>query len=94
MTTTRRAGTARRLGLGKRDGQAYECRNQWWNPLKWNVGSNLADRGRSAARVACGRRLRVGLGLAAAEATVKVCGVAVARLQGKSWTPIPFNGWW
>jgi hypothetical protein len=33
-TTTGRAGTARRPGLGKRDGEAYECRNQWWNPLK------------------------------------------------------------
>ncbi len=41
-------GTARRGGPGKRDGQVYVCRNQWWNPLKWNAGSNLADMGRSA----------------------------------------------
>jgi hypothetical protein len=47
-TTTGRPGTARRGGPGKRDGQVHECRNQWWNPLKWNVGSNLADTGRSA----------------------------------------------
>jgi hypothetical protein len=29
-----------------------------------------------------------------AEATAKRCGVAVARLQGNSWTPIPSNGAW
>jgi hypothetical protein len=28
------------------------------------------------------------------EATVKACGVTVARLQGKSWTPIPSTGQW
>src|ERR671910_129529 len=33
-TTTGRAGTARRPGSGKQDGEVYECRNQWWNPLK------------------------------------------------------------
>jgi hypothetical protein len=31
------------------------------------------------------------LGLAGSEATVKDCGVVVARLQGKSWAPIPSN---
>ena len=50
LTTTGRVGTARRPGSGKRGGTAYECRNQWWNPLKWNVGSNLADMGRCATR--------------------------------------------
>jgi hypothetical protein len=34
LTTTERVGTARRLGSAKRDGTVYECRNQWWNPLK------------------------------------------------------------
>lgn len=94
-TTTGRPGTARRGGPAKRDGQVHVCRNQWWNPLKWNVGSNLADRGRSAVhtRIAAARRGTLGsvLGLAGSEATVKVCGVAVARLQGKSWAPIPSN---
>ena len=34
-----------------------------------------------------------GLGdVAGREATVKVCGVAVAMLQGHSWTPTPSNG--
>ena len=45
-TTTGRAGTARRLGSGKQDGEVYECRNQWWNPLKSGTGSNLVDQGR------------------------------------------------
>jgi hypothetical protein len=33
-TTPGRAGTARRSGSGKQGGEAYGCRNQWWNPLK------------------------------------------------------------
>ena len=45
-TTTGRAGTARRPGSGKQDGEVYECRNQWWNPLKSGTGSNLVDLGR------------------------------------------------
>ncbi len=95
-TTTERVGTARRPGSGKQDGEVYECRNQWWNPLKWNVGSNLVDLGRSAVRArrrrrrATPRRSWIGR----PEATVKDCGVAVARLQGKSWAPIPSNGKW
>ena len=47
-TTTGRVGTVSRPGPVKRDGQVYVCRNQWWNPRKWNAGSNLTDRGRSA----------------------------------------------
>jgi hypothetical protein len=50
-TTTGRVGTVRRPGSGKRDGEAYECRNQWWNPRKWNAGSNLTDLGRSAVHM-------------------------------------------
>jgi hypothetical protein len=34
LTTPGRASTARWPGFGKRDGEVYECRNQWWNPLK------------------------------------------------------------
>ncbi len=29
LTTTGRAGTARRLEPGKQDEEVYECRNQW-----------------------------------------------------------------
>jgi len=43
-TTPGRAGTARQPGLGKQDGEVYERRNQWWNPLK-SIGpaGNLVD---------------------------------------------------
>jgi hypothetical protein len=54
LTTTGRVGTARRLGSGKRDGKVYECRNQWWNPLKARTGSNLVDVGRIAVHVRVG----------------------------------------
>jgi hypothetical protein len=76
----------------------YECRNQWWNPLKWNTGSNLVDVGRAAvhASTASGGsgRLAGWSRVGRPEATVKDCGVAVARLQGKNWAPIPSNGTW
>jgi hypothetical protein len=85
---TARVRQARRRGARRR--------NQWWNPLKWTAGSNLVDVGRSAVHaiaVDCRRgQLRAGLGLAGPEAAVKACGVTVARLQGKSWAPIPSNG--
>ena len=96
LTTTGRVGTARRPGSGKRDGEVYECRNQWWNPLKWNRlepgGCGPGSSARATSK--CGGRLRSGHGLAGPEATVKGCGVAVARLQGKSWAPIPSTGTW
>ena len=89
LTTTGRSGTARRVGPGKRDGKVYECRNQWWNPLKREADSNLVDMGRSAVHTGrFGRpatpkpRDEVG-----GEATRKACGVLVARLQGNSWVP-------
>ena len=54
-TTPGRAGTARQLGPGKRDGKVY-VRNQWWNPLKrqepartWWMGA-----GRQQAAAPCG----------------------------------------
>ena len=65
--------------------------NQWSNPLKRGSGSNLADVGRDVAHAGPG-----GLGdsvrryfVAGAEAMGKVCGVLMARLQGKSWAPLP-----
>jgi hypothetical protein len=33
-TTPEWVGTVRRSRSGKQDGKVYECRNQWWNPLK------------------------------------------------------------
>jgi hypothetical protein len=84
LTTTGRAGTARRCGSGKRDEKVH-VRNQWLTPRKSSTGSNLADMGRDAVR---DRRrearstLRPG-GFAGEEATVKDCGVAVAMLPGQ-----------
>jgi len=49
LTTTGRAGTARRRGSGKRDEKVYE-RNQRLKPRKRSTGSNLADMGRGAVR--------------------------------------------
>jgi hypothetical protein len=49
LTTTGRAGTARRRGSGKQDEKVHE-RNQRLKPRKSSTGSNLADMGRVAAR--------------------------------------------
>jgi len=52
-----------------------------------------AHPGHGRRRGGCGRGdFGSVLGLAGSEATVKVCGVVVARLQGKSWAPIPSSG--
>ena len=94
-TTPGRAGTARRPGPGKQDGKAYECRNQWWNPLK---SFNRLEPGGSGPGQQCAasRQYRRGDSVAALcrrrEATGKACGVPVARLQGKSWAPTPSTG--
>ncbi len=70
-------------------------RNQRLNASQANsTSSNLADLGWAAARTrGFGRRGTPGpVFVAGREATVKVCGVAVAMLQGHSWAPIPSNG--
>jgi len=86
-TTTGRVGTARRPGSGKRDGEVYECRNQWWNPLKRSTGSNLADQGRYCSASVTSRSEAIGSGVGGGkvgpEVTVKACGVAVARAAGE-----------
>ncbi len=88
-TTTGRVGTARRLGPGKRDGEVYECRNQWWNPLKRYAGSNLVDVGRycsaSVASWCEGTDSSADGGKVGLEVTVNVCGVTVAwAARGKA----------
>jgi len=91
-TTTGRAGTARRLGPGKRDGEVYE-RNQCLKPLKVSgAGSNLVDTGRTATHTRMWVTPKPDV-VAGGEATVKVYGVAVARLQGNSWASIPSTGY-
>jgi retron-type reverse transcriptase len=64
---------------------------------KRRAGSNLVDMGRCAARALRG----IGQGDSgdghkspSSEAMVKVCGVAVARLPGHSWTPPSSTGRW
>jgi hypothetical protein len=68
--------------------------NQWLNPLKRGIGSNLVDVGRGAVHVRpeWRGRLRRRNFVVGAEAMRKVCGVLVARLQGKSWAPPPSIG--
>ncbi len=93
LTTTGRAGTARRHGSGKQDETPYE-RNQCPKPRNTSTGSNLADMG----RVQCVPPMWVatpkpGKG-PGGEATLKVCGVGVAMLPGYSWTAHSSTGWW
>ena len=69
--------------------------NQWLNPLKRGTGSNLVNRGRAAVHITAGRPGVVTSKpdcIAGGEATGKVCGVPVARLQGHSWASIPPTG--
>ena len=64
--------------------------NQRLNPLKRGTDSNLMDVGRLAAHVVHvdhDQRLRSRFNVVGGEATRKACGVLVAMLQGKSWTP-------
>ena len=87
LTTTGHTGTARRCGSGKQDETPYE-RNQCLTPRNSSTGSNLADLGRHAVRAADSlvrRRLRDGIERPVTEATLKACGVGVARLSGYSW---------
>ena len=85
-TTTRRVGTARRSGLGKRGREAKRAVNQWWNPLKASSrlqsGGSGPSRQRTHAR-GVGQRLRRSANRVGWEATGKVCGVLVARLSGE-----------
>ena len=69
--------------------------NQWQSPVSGVPAPNLADMGRSAARAHQsdrGGRLRMPGEIAGAEAMVKVCGVAMARLPGHSWAPTSTTG--
>jgi hypothetical protein len=96
-TTTRRVGTARRLGLGKQGGKVQHDVNQWSNPLKRLPRLQPGGYGpASSARTPNGwvGDSVVGVASAGPEATRKGCGVLVARLQGNSWAPPPPTGAW
>jgi len=71
--------------------------NQWLNPLKSRTGSNLVDMGRAVVRAsqrASWDATPKSDGISDEEATVNACGVAVARPQRQSWSPIPSTGAW
>lgn len=92
-TTTGRAGTARRSGSGKRDGKVYVRNQRLKAPQEKATSSNLADLGWVATRIHVSVWVTPGLvDVAGQEATMKDCGVVVARLQGHSWAPNPVNG--
>lgn len=62
-------------------------------PQEQTTSSNLADLGWVATRIHVLAWRTSGLvDVAGREATVKVCGVVVAMLQGHSWAPTPSNG--
>jgi hypothetical protein len=68
-------------------------RNQRHNASQERTtSSNLTDQGWDAARTRVGGELLGRFDVADREATVKGCGVAVARPQGHSWAPTPTNG--
>ena len=69
---------------GKRDGEVYERRNQWWNPLKKSGPAlNLVD-GRDSSALDLVITGRDSLGaMVAPGAAVKCCGVAVDRPAGE-----------
>ena len=91
LTTPGRSSTARQPRSGKQDGEVYECRNQWWNPLK-SVGPavNLVD-GRDGSATDLPTTGRDGLGTLVPGATVKACGVAVDRPAGEKLGTDPVN---
>jgi len=93
LTTTGRIGTVRRFGTGKRDRKVY-VRNQRLNASQGQTtSSNLTDQGWAATRTSASAGGTPWLGdVADREATVKGCGVAVARLQGHSWAPTLSKG--
>ena len=58
-----------------------------------STSSNLTDLGWVAVRTRtlCGELLEL-VKVAGREATLKVCGIGVAMLQGHNWAPHPTNG--
>ena len=76
--------------------ERHTDRNQWLKaPQEKTTDSNLADSGRVASRTLAASAVRgtPGLGdVAGREATVKACGVTVARMLGHNWVPIPSKG--
>jgi hypothetical protein len=57
LTKPGRAGTARRLGLGERDGEVYGKGTSYGTPFRVRTGSNLVDVGRAAVHALVWGRL-------------------------------------
>lgn len=80
-----------RVRQARREGVAMA--NQCENASQVNpTSSNLTDLGWVATRTHTTGELLRPVDVAGREATPKVCGVGVARLQGHSWAPHPSNG--
>ena len=89
-----RGSTARWRGSGERDEEEY-ARNQRYTSLKGLPAQIWRIRAGSGAHPfpRCGGgELLGGLMDVCREATVKCCGVAVARPQGQSWAPPSSSG--
>ena len=88
LTKPGRASTARWCGFGERGGKEYARNQRDYVPQRL-TGSNLVDMGRKRCapggldrEIRAGGELLGGLVDVRREATVKCCGVAVARPQG------------
>jgi hypothetical protein len=81
------------VSKGEQDGKA-QVRNQCRKTSQeTTTSSNLADEGRVAVCIgASAQRTPWPVDVAGWEATVKVCGIAVARPQGHGWAPTPSIG--
>ncbi len=96
LTTPGRVRTVRWGGSGKQDGKVH-VRNQRPNASQEKTtSSNLTDQGWVAVRTSVGSK-DTGetpwlVDVAGREATLKVCGVGVAKPQGHSWAPHPSSG--
>jgi len=95
LTTTGRTSTVRWFGSGKQDGKAYVRNQRLKAPQSAHQletdGFGLDSSAHPTGKNAVWRTPWLG-DVAGQEATVNVCGVAVAMLQGHSWTPPPSKG--
>jgi hypothetical protein len=94
LTTTGRVSTVRWPGSGKRDG-TVNTRNQRLNAPQEDPPARIWQMWAGLQRVPAPFGVGELLGwlyVAGGEATEKVCGVSVARLQGHSWSPHPSSG--
>jgi len=92
LTTPGQVSTVRWSGSGKRDGKVYVRNQRLKAPQEQATSSNLTDLGWVAARTRFVRGTPASVDVAGREATLKCCGVGVARPHGHRWAPNPLNG--